>query len=40
MIILKCSHKTEYNGVDYFHLTVDRDQWRSLVNNVMNLLAS
>jgi hypothetical protein len=26
-----------WEGVDWMHLTQDRDQWRNLVNTVMNL---
>jgi hypothetical protein len=26
-----------YEGVEWFHLARDRDQWRVLVNTVMNL---
>jgi hypothetical protein len=26
------------DGVDWIYVTLDRDQWRSLVNRVMNLL--
>jgi len=26
-----------WEGVDWIHLTLDRDQWRALVNTVMNL---
>jgi hypothetical protein len=26
-----------WEGVDWMHLAQDRDQWRSLVNTVMNL---
>jgi hypothetical protein len=27
----------EYSGIDWIHLAQDRDQWRALVNTVMNL---
>jgi hypothetical protein len=27
-----------WEGVDWLHLAQDRDQWRALVNTVMNLL--
>jgi hypothetical protein len=27
----------EWKGVDWMHLAQDRDQWRALVNTVMNL---
>jgi hypothetical protein len=27
----------EWSGVDWIYLTQDRDQWRDLVNTVMNL---
>jgi hypothetical protein len=26
-----------WEGVDWIHLTQDRDQWRSVVNTVLNL---
>jgi hypothetical protein len=26
-----------WDGMDWFDLAVDRDQWRALVNTVMNL---
>jgi hypothetical protein len=26
-----------WGGVDWFHLTEERDQWRAVVNTVMNL---
>jgi hypothetical protein len=26
-----------WEGVDWIHLTQDRDQWRAIVNTVMNL---
>jgi hypothetical protein len=29
--------ETGWNGVDWIHLTQDRDQWKALVNTVMNL---
>jgi hypothetical protein len=29
--------KIEWGGVDWIHLTRDTDQWRALVNTVMNL---
>jgi hypothetical protein len=29
--------ETQWGGVDWMHLTPDRDQWRALVNTVMNL---
>jgi hypothetical protein len=27
----------EWDGVDWIHVGQDRDQWRALVNTVMNL---
>jgi hypothetical protein len=30
----------EWDGVDWIHLAQDRDQWRALVNTVMNLWVS
>jgi hypothetical protein len=29
--------KIRWDGVDWFHLAQDRDQWRALLNTVMNL---
>jgi hypothetical protein len=29
--------ETEWDGMDWIDLAKDRDQWRSLVNTVMNL---
>jgi hypothetical protein len=29
--------ETGWNGMDWIDLTQDRDQWRTLVNTVMNL---
>jgi hypothetical protein len=29
--------ETEWGGVDWIYLAEDRDQWRALVNTVMNL---
>jgi hypothetical protein len=29
--------KLQWEGVDYMHLTWDRDQWQALANTVMNL---
>jgi hypothetical protein len=26
-----------YEGVNYIHVVQDRDQWRALVNTIMNL---
>jgi hypothetical protein len=31
--------ETEMEGVDWIHLTDDRDRWRAVVNTVMNLHA-
>jgi hypothetical protein len=30
----------KWDSVDWVHVVLDRDQWRALVNTVMNLLAS
>jgi hypothetical protein len=30
--------ETGCDGMDWIHLAQDRDQWRALVNTVMNLL--
>jgi hypothetical protein len=29
--------ETEWDGVDWMYLALDRDQWRALVNMIMNL---
>jgi hypothetical protein len=29
--------KVDWEGVDGIHMTQDRDQWRTVVNTVMNL---
>jgi hypothetical protein len=31
--------ETETEGVDWIHMGQDRDQWRALVNKVLNLQA-
>jgi hypothetical protein len=40
--LLSCSWTvgvlTGWGGVDWIHLAQERDQWRALVNTVMNLL--
>jgi hypothetical protein len=36
-IILELIRKTGWKGVDWIHVAQDRDQWRALVNTVMNL---
>jgi hypothetical protein len=30
--------ETQYEDVHWIHLALDRDQWRTLVNTIMNLL--
>jgi hypothetical protein len=30
--------ETRWNGMDWINLARDRDQWRDLVNTVMNLM--
>jgi hypothetical protein len=30
--------ETSWNGIDWLDLAQERDQWRALVNTVMNLL--
>jgi hypothetical protein len=38
MIILKMDlREIRWGGVDWIHLTQDRDQWRAVMNTVMNL---
>jgi hypothetical protein len=32
--------KKRFGGVDWIHLTWDRDRWRNVVNTVMNLRVS
>jgi hypothetical protein len=32
--------ETEWSCIDWIHLAHDRDQWRALVNTVMNLRVS
>jgi hypothetical protein len=32
--------ETGWDGIDWLNLTQDRDQWRALVNTVMNLQVS
>jgi hypothetical protein len=32
--------ETGWDGMDWIDLTQDKDQWRALVNTVMNLLVS
>jgi hypothetical protein len=35
--IIMVYKRTGYEGVDWIHLAQDRDQWKNLVNTVMNL---
>jgi hypothetical protein len=37
-VILKCFKEIGCNVVDWIHLAVDSDKWRSVANTVMNLL--
>jgi hypothetical protein len=34
---IKMDLKTEWDGMDWIDLAQDREQWRALVNTVMNL---
>jgi hypothetical protein len=34
---IKMDLKTGWDGMDWFDLAQDRDQWRALLNTVMNL---
>jgi hypothetical protein len=36
-IILKCILEIGWGGMDWIDLAQDRNQWRALVNTVMNL---
>jgi hypothetical protein len=36
--ILKCLREIGWDGMDWIDLAQDRDQWRALVNTVINLL--
>jgi hypothetical protein len=38
--IIMVRRETEYSGMDCIHLEQDRDQWRALVNTVMNVWVS
>jgi hypothetical protein len=36
-IIIMNLREMEWGGVDWIHLAQDRDQWRAVVNTVMNV---
>jgi hypothetical protein len=38
MIILKLILDTSVGSVDWIHIPQNRDQWRSLLNTIMNIL--
>jgi hypothetical protein len=38
--ILKCLREIGWDGMDWIDLAQDNDQWRALVNTVMNLRVS
>jgi hypothetical protein len=35
--IIKVDLRTGFEGVDWIHLSQDRDPWRAVVNMIMNL---